>query len=285
LTSWGRLAAEAAARLGSDHDARRIVEAASGRSGTALTLAWDEPATSTGRAAAAAMVARRLTGEPLQYVVRSWGFRTLDLMVDARVLIPRPETEVVVDHALAELGRLATGGRRPVVVDLGTGSGAIALALATEGPAADIWATDASGPALEVASANLAGVDHRSAAKVRLAQGSWYDALPAGLRGRVDLIVSNPPYVSEGDEVEDQVAAWEPAEALFCGEGGLQASAAILTGAPAWLRRPGVVVLELAAPRAEATRALALRSGFGPAEVHPDPSGLDRVLVARLPCP
>ncbi len=139
------------------------------------------------------MVARRAKGEPLQYVLGRWGFRTLDLMVDRRVLIPRPETEVVAGLAI---DALPTSG---VLVDLGTGSGAIALSAAAERwPDVEVWATDASAEALAVARANLAGLGRRGAV-VRLVEGDWFVALPHELRGHVDVLVSNPPYVAATD--------------------------------------------------------------------------------------
>lgn len=229
------------------------------------------------------MTERRRAGEPLQYVTGSWGFRRLDLMVDRRVLIPRPETEVVVEVALDELRRLARSRPRPVAVDLGTGSGAIALALADEGPEAEIWATDASAPALDVATANLAGLGGRAATRIRVAHGSWFSALPGELAGRIDLVVSNPPYVAEADEVEPEVARWEPADALWSGPTGLEASEVILGQAPRWLARPGVVVLELAAERARETADRAEAAGFT-VSIHPDLAGRERVLVGRLAC-
>jgi release factor glutamine methyltransferase len=262
-------------------DARRLVEAASGRDGAELWDALGDPAPDRARRRLADMTERRRGGEPLQYVTGSWGFRRLDLMVDRRVLIPRPETEVVVEVALGELRRL--GRPRPVVVDLGTGSGAIALALADEGPEAEIWATDVCGAALDVATANLAGLGGRAATRVRLVPGSWFSALPPELAGRVDLVVSNPPYVAEADEVEPEVASWEPAGALWSGPTGLEATEVILAGAPRWLARPGVVVLEVASDRAGETAAVARAHGFV-ASLHPDLAGRERVLVGRLEC-
>src|SRR5690606_38267662 len=138
-----------------------------------------------------AMLARRERGEPLQYVMGRWGFRSLDLLVDDRVLIPRPETEVLAGLALDEVRRLGA----PIAVDLGTGSGAIALSLAAEQPGLEVWGTDASEDALAVARANLAGLG-RAATRVRLVAGDWFAALPAELAGRIGVVVSNPPYVA-----------------------------------------------------------------------------------------
>jgi release factor glutamine methyltransferase len=231
------------------------------------------------------MVGRRAAGEPLQYVIGSWGFRGLDLFVDRRVLIPRPETEQVVQHALGELDRRTAegdAGRRPVVIDLGTGSGAIALAVAAERPGTEVWATDVSADALEVASANLAGLGGRAATTVRLAQGSWWGALPTGLRGRVDVVVSNPPYIASGEmkTLPPEVAGWEPRQALEAGPSGLEAIGLIIDGAPRWLTTGGAVVVEIAPHQADAASAAAARAGFSRVEMRPDLTGRPRVLVA-----
>jgi len=226
-------------------------------------------------------VRRRAGGEPLQYVLGAWGFRTLDLYVDNRVLIPRPETETVVEVAMAELLRLAS--HAPLAVDLGTGSGAIALSLAREVPGLEVWGVERSPEALAVARANLAGLG-RAGAAVRLAEGSWFAPLPALLRGRVDLIVSNPPYVSEGevDDLPPEVARWEPMAALVAGPTGLEQIAAIVGEAPGWLARPGALVVEIAPHQRQAATALALDAGFEPVDVRPDLSGRARVLVGRV---
>ena len=207
-------------------------------------------------------------------------------MVDHRVLIPRPETEQVTEVALTELDRLADdhgSGDRLLAVDLGTGSGAIALAIAAERTGVEVWATDISAPALEVAAANRAGLGGRPATRVRLAHGTWWSALPDELRGRVDLVISNPPYISSAEmvELDPQVAGWEPTVALEAGPTGLEAFEAILNAAPAWLRPGGVAVLEIAPHQAESAVAMARKVGFTEAEVHPDLAGRDRTLVAR----
>ena len=271
--------ASATESLGSSEDARRLVEAASGCAPTELWGALSDPVPERARLHLAEMVERRRNGEPLQYAAGSWGFRRLDLMVDRRVLIPRPETEVVVEVALKELAGLE---EPRCAVDLGTGSGAIALSLAAEGAGAEIWATDVSADALDVATANLAGLGGSAAARVRIARGSWYEALPCDLAGRVGLIVSNPPYVAEGDELEPEVESWEPGIALWSGADGLDATETILGGAGAWLGRPGVVVLEVAHHRAAESLACAEHHGFE-AAVLPDLAGRSRVLVARTP--
>jgi release factor glutamine methyltransferase len=273
------LYSQAAVRLGSDIDARRIAEAA-------MTGPWPlglaDPASPRAVSYFEQLVARRAAGEPLQYVLGRWGFRRLDLLVDERVLIPRPETEQLVEVALAELASLEPS--QPVVVDLGTGSGAVALSLALEGKTGPVWATDESAGAIAVARANLAGLGGRAATKVRLVEGSWWAALPGELRGQVGLAVSNPPYVSSGEmaSLPAVVAEWEPATALEAGPTGLEDLSVIVAGAPAWLSRPGTLVVELAPHQVPSVTALAHAAGFASVEVRPDLAGRDRVLVARL---
>jgi release factor glutamine methyltransferase len=234
-----------------------------------------------------ALLARRRNGEPLQYVLGEWGFRTLDLMVDRRVLIPRPETEQVVEAALAELDRIAAGaasGDRLMAVDLGTGSGAIALALAVERVRVEVWATDVSPSALAVAAANRQRVRGEAAGRVHLVGGAWWTALPARLRGRVDLVVSNPPYIASAEmsDLDHEVVGWEPRLALEAGPTGLEAIREILGEAPAWLGAQGVVVIEIAPQQAAAATILARSAGFGAVEVRPDLAGRNRILVARV---
>ena len=281
----GDLASEATARLRAaglsspEVDARRIVERAAGLEPSEYHASVDQPATRRTVGFFDQMLARRANGEPLQYVLGQWSFRTLDLVVDRRVLIPRPETEVVVEHALAEGRRL--GAR--TVVDLGTGSGAIALSMAAElGPQIEVWATDRSADALAVARANLTGIG-RGATRVRLVEGDWYAALPSELQGRVELIVSNPPYVAEVDDLPAEVLDWEPRPALIAGPSGTEAIERIVAGAPAWLARPGALVVEIAPHQAERTVELALAAGFQAATVEPDLANRRRVLCARLP--
>lgn len=282
---WRSLLAEAARRLteaGSDNaaqEARWIVQRAGDFEPAELQLVLSEPVTERSAAHFYQMLERRLAGEPLQHVLGRWSFRTLELYVDGRVLIPRPETELLAEAALEECERLEAR----LAVDLGTGSGAIALSLVTERPGLDMWATDVSPEALSVASANLAGIGRR-AASVRMSEGSWFDALSGDLRGRIDVVVSNPPYVAP-EEVTDlpaEVRDYEPEVALVAGDGGLADVAVILAEAPAWLARPGAVVLEMAPHQTVRAAALARKAGFASVTVWPDLTGRDRILRARL---
>ena len=265
-------------------DARRIAEAASGWEAAELAGSLDEEVPGRQLAAFDRMVVRRCDGEPLQYVVGAWGFRTLDLLVDDRAFIPRPETEVVAGVALEELerhaARAAAGGDRLRAVDLGTGTGAIALSLAAEQPAVDVWATDASDEALDVARANLAGTG-RAAARVTLSAGSWYEALPDELRGTVDVVVSNPPYVRTDEQLLAEVAEWEPEVALRSGPTGLGAVEVVVAGASEWLTPDGSLVVEHAPVQAPRVVALAEAAGFAFAETRVDLTGRPRLLLAR----
>ena len=203
--------------LGARHEARWLCEVATSLDGGEFDAALDEPVTERMVAHLDAMVARYRAGEPLQYVLGRWSFRHLDLAIDRRVLIPRPETELVAELAI---GLARAAGPPRWVADLGTGSGAIGLSLAVELPleGTTVWITDASGDALAVARANLAGIG-RSARNVIAAQGDWFEALPQGRR--FDVIVSNPPYVAVGSpQIDTAVTDWEPADALFAGARG-----------------------------------------------------------------
>jgi release factor glutamine methyltransferase len=284
------LLASLARLLGSEREARWIVE----------ETERELPSAAAVEERAHALAARRATGEPLQYVLGRWPFRTLELEVDRRVLVPRPETEQVVEVALGEMrGRrgaaVGPGGTPPVCVDLGTGSGAIALSLAAElepGLAGvRVVATDDAPDALEVAWTNLvrlASIAPSAAARVELRTGSWFDAVPAELAGRVDLLVSNPPYVAADElaTLEPVVRSWEPHHALVAGTGhhgvgGFRAVETIVSGAPTWLRTGGVLVVELAPRQAEAALDCANAAGLHGARIEPDLAGRPRALVAR----
>lgn len=287
MTSRASLQAELADRLRSANEARWMVEDVLGPSSEA-----DERAIET----LGDMAARRLGGEPLQYVLGSWPFRSVELAVDARALIPRPETERVVEVALAEARRQleATGsGGEPRVVDLGTGSGAIALSIAVElgedHPKLRVVATDVDASALALAAANrrrVAAAHPTVAGQVELRSGSWFDALDPGWRGRIVLLVSNPPYVSEAEwaTLEPEVRR-EPYGALVAGDGkdgtpGFAAVEAVLSDAREWLAPEAAVVVEMAPHHAGPARELAA-AGYSHVRVEPDLAGRPRALVAR----
>jgi release factor glutamine methyltransferase len=279
LPSWRSLRQMTRERTGDDAVARRLVEEASGYEGGALVLALDEPVTPACAQRLEEMLRRYEAGEPLQHILGHWGFRQLDLVVGPAVLIPRPETEVVVEVAMSELARL--GGRR--VADLGTGSGAIALSIAFETAGVEVFATDSSHAAITVASANLSALGRKVAPRVRLLEGDWYRALPGRLAGTFDVIVANPPYIAEDEwhALDDVVRLYDPREALVAGPSGTEAIEVIVGGAPQWLSAHGSVVVELAPHQAGAALALAAAAGLADATVLPDLTGRERVLVAR----
>jgi release factor glutamine methyltransferase len=275
-------------------EARWIVAEVSGYAPTELvTHERDEAAPGVAVARIEQLVARRVAGEPLQYVLGAWSFRGLDVMVDRRALIPRPETEMTAEIAIDEAVRLgARRGRRDpwsgtttsyAVADLGTGSGVIALALASELPDAEVWATDVSDDPLAVARANLAAVPSSAAARVRLSRGDWFAALPDELRGQLRLVVANPPYVAEHElaDLPPEVAHHEPIAALVGGPTGLEAIARIVADAPSWLESDGTLVCELAPHQADAAADFARDAGFAAVRVRHDLAARPRVLVAR----
>lgn len=216
-----------------------------------------------------AVVDRRVAGEPLAYVLGTVGFRRLELHADRRALIPRPETEGVVELALA---LQATGE----ALDLGTGSGCIALALAQEGGFASVTGVDVSPGALALARENAA----RTGLAVR-----WVESdLDAGLgEERFDLVVSNPPYLTEAEYegLEPSVRAWEPALALAAGPDGLAVTRRVVAAARRRLRPGGALVVELDCTRSEASAVLAREAGFLDVRVSDDLFGRARYLVAR----
>jgi release factor glutamine methyltransferase len=210
--------------------------------------------------------ARRREREPVAYILGTKGFRSIELAVDPRVLIPRPETEHLVDAVLD----LPEGAR---VCDVGTGSGAIALALKTERPDLAVVATDASDEALEVARANTA--------RLGLDVAFHHGDLLADVTGPLDAVVSNPPYVEDGAELAPEIVRYEPALALRAGPDGLDVIRRLLPAAGATSAR--VVALEIGAGQAEAVAALMREAGFPEVAVVPDLAGIERVLVGRRP--
>lgn len=341
---------------------RRILAEVSGYEASELLSSWHEPAPRNAATRYEQMLQRLLAGEPLQYVLGSWSFRSLDLFLDNRVLIPRPETEVVVEVALKELAArfktlsnrsasrnqtipssqgnlpsslpadtpgqtsaISVAGDAPprlLAADLGCGSGAIGLSLAAECPNAEVICTDISADALAVTRANLAGIG-TAGMRVRLAQGSWYEALekipspdkptalvrnpqaadlpkppkqsPANsnlaqnpqtstaLKGALDLIVSNPPYIAAHEQLPEIVAAHEPANALYAGPEGTEAIVALLSGAPHWLAPGGSIVCEIAPRQAAPATQAAQANGLTDIKILPDLTGKPRVLRAQSP--
>lgn len=246
-------------------DAELLLAAALGVPRTALwtgDLSVSGPAVRTFRD----LVQRRSAGhEPVAYLLGTKGFRHIDLAVDPRVLIPRPETELLVEVGL----ELPEGAR---VADVGTGSGAIALALKQERPDLDVLATDVSGDALDVAAVNA----RRLGLDVAFARGDLLDAVP----GAVDAILSNPPYVADGDRsaLAPDILRHEPPGALFAGADGLDVVRRLVPQAAAQAR---IVALEVGAGQAEEVAGLMRAAGLTAVTTREDLAGIERVVVGR----
>jgi release factor glutamine methyltransferase len=221
-----------------------------------------------------AHVTRRAHGEPIAYILGEKEFWSLPLAVEAAVLIPRPETELVVERALAHLPAEASGR----VLDLAAGSGAIALAVASERPRSAVIGTDISSAAIELARINAARL---GIANVEFRAGSWFEPV----RGQVfEVIASNPPYIAEGDSrVDRAVRLYEPHDALFCGPTGLEALREIVAGAPRHLMPGGWLVVEHGDTQGGPVRDLLAAAGFDLIATHRDLAGKDRCTEGRRP--
>lgn len=279
--TWRDVLADAAVRLSDPNEARWLCEHASGLDGPEFIEELDEIPTTAMMASLDAMLLRRLAGEPLQYVMARWAFRHLDLFVDRRVLIPRPETELIVDLVLNDLRDIDRPAR---VVDLGTGSGAIGLAIAAESHPreVEVWLTDMSNDALDVARANVATLG-RLGSRVKIAHGSWWSALPSELAGSIDVAVCNPPYIAVDDpEVAKDVVDWEPHSALFSDDNGLADIRAVLEGAQHWLRAGGSLLFEIGYRQATAVTEGMAAAGFVEVVTHRDLAGRDRFVAGKL---
>jgi release factor glutamine methyltransferase len=235
-----------------------------------LIVRGEEPVPDERRRAYEELVARRVRGTPVAYLTGSREFWSLELTVTPDVLVPRPETELVVELALA----LCPRDEARSVLDLGTGSGAIALAIATERPCARITGVDVSAPALAVARQNSRRL---ALPRVRWRAGSWFDAVPGE---RFDIIVANPPYVACGDPALEKLAA-EPLLALAPGPTGFEALRAIIDGAARHLNPCGWLVLEHGDTQAHKVAAMLGDRGFGSIRSHSDFSGKSRITVGQ----
>lgn len=210
---------------------------------------------------------RRADGEPVAYLTGHKGFYGLDLAVDARVLDPRPDTETLVDWALELLPDAAPGQPALRLADLGTGSGAIALALQHARPAAEVWAVDASSDALAVAQANA----ERLQLPLRLAHSHWLSAL----QGPFDAIITNPPYIRD-DDPHMPALRHEPRQALTSGADGLDDIRHIIDAAPRYLRDGGWLLIEHGWDQADGVRALLAQRGFAQVHSRNDLAGIER---------
>ncbi|MFV2005869.1 MAG: peptide chain release factor N(5)-glutamine methyltransferase [Longimicrobiales bacterium] len=260
-------------------DAEHLIADALGKERLELYLQFDRPLAAEELATFKPLLLRRGRREPLQYILGRTGFRELDLKTDRRALIPRPETETLVGEVLAWVA-----GRAGFLsaVDIGTGTGAIALSLVTEGPFARVLGTDSSDDALELARENagvtgVTGVD----GALELRAGSLFEPLEPG--ERFDVVVSNPPYVAEGDapDLAPEITEWEPSGALFAGADGLDVIRALVMGAPERLNEGGLLALEVGDGQADAVADLIRRRrAFGEPVVRKDLAGRPRVVMA-----
>jgi release factor glutamine methyltransferase len=239
-----------------------------------LYLKFEQPLTETELEKVRPLVRRRAAREPVQYIVGETEFFGLKLKTDRRALIPRPETERLLEILATRLA----GSPPAQVLDLGTGSGALALGLATAFPAAVVTAVDASESALALARENAAALG--LAERVKFFQSDWFSALPAG--GLFELIVANPPYLSaeETAQAAPEVRDFEPVAALTAGGQGLDELKKILAGAPRFLAPGGLLALETGITQHAELLRLAAAEGFSPAESLPDLAGRDRYLLA-----
>lgn len=255
-----------------EREASWLVEAASGLDSADQTLAT-EPLAAETLEEARALAGRRMAGEPLQYITGRAGFRRLELEIGPGALIPRPETESLTQYAM---DRLPSGG---MVVDVGTGAGAIALAIADERPDAVVYATDVAADALEWARRNR---DKLSLA-IELHEGDLLEALPEDLAGSVDVVVSNPPYVHEDFVLPVEIREHEPHVALFAGRDGMDLLDRLAEQSLRWLKPGGWLVMEMGEVQRDETRRTYERLGYEDIDVLLDMTGRPRVAVGRKP--
>lgn len=242
-----------------------------------LYLQFDRPLTPEELSAYKPLLLRRARREPLQYILGKVTFREIELAVDRRVLIPRPETEVLVDRVLAWARERGSG---LAALDVGTGSGCIALSLALEGDFTRVVGTDASTGALEVARDNAEAAGLLEVLDLR--EGRLYE--PVAEEERFDVVVSNPPYVAEGEAaaLAPEVADWEPGGALYAGDAGLDVLAPLVAGASERLLDGGLLALEVGAGQTEAVAERVRATGaFGEPRVVKDLAGRPRIVLAE----
>jgi len=281
LARAGEIALAAAGVPDPGRDAAALLALASGLSRERLHARPDEAIGSDTRTRFRALVARRAAREPLQHITGTQEFWSLEFRVTPAVLIPRPETE----HLIEALQRLPLPPA-PVVVDLGTGSGCLAVVAARLLPAARLVATDVSAAALEVARDNAAR--HGVADRVVFLAGDLFAALDGrGLEGGVDLLISNPPYIADSDldGLAPEVRDHEPRQALTPGPDGLAVHRRIAAGAGGFLRPGGRLLAEIGFGQEAAARAVYGAAGLAVEAIHPDLAGIARVVQARSWCP
>ncbi|WP_153117054.1 peptide chain release factor N(5)-glutamine methyltransferase [Rhodocyclus tenuis] len=270
--AW-RLAATRIDRL----DARLLLEHVAGCTHATLIASPERPLAAAAAAQLAALVERRAGGEPLAYLVGSAGFYGLVFQVSPAVLIPRPETELLVELALKQVAELPANVAAPRLLDLGTGSGAIAVSLAAHLPQAEVSAVERSPAALAISRGNAM----RNGVSVSFHQGDWFAPLAGE---RFDIVVANPPYVAAGDpHLLQNGLPFEPQEALSDGGDGLACLRAIVAAAPQHLVAGGSLLLEHGYDQAAAVRVLLKEAGFVEVASHRDLAGIERVSGGHWP--
>lgn len=278
--TWSELVRDAGILLGTSTEARWIADDVTKSAGPTYRDVQNSVPRASERARFLRLVERRLAGEPLQHVLGHWPFRKVDLLVDRRALVPRPETELIVEYALCELARVHG---IPIVVDLGTGSGAIACSIASEHPQATVIAVDVSEDAVALAKSNRDRLAAPVASRIDVRIGDWFEAIPEQFRGRIDVVVSNPPYVAEHEwgGLDPVVRDFDPKAALVAGPLGTEGIVAVISGAPDVIVRGGAVVVEIAPSQSDAARSCARAAGARSVEVRRDLARRDRALIAR----
>ena len=242
-----------------------------------LYLQFDRPLRPDELSAFKPLLRRRAAREPLQYITGRASFRELELTIDPRALIPRPETEILVEEVLA-WAREQTEGVPLAALDLGTGTGAIALSLHLEGGFAPVVATDASQEALDLAGENVRALGVGEGVELR--KGELFSAVQAG--EHFSVIVSNPPYIPEGsrESLQEEVREWEPESALFAGPEGLDVLVPIIRGAPEFLSVGGLLALEVGVEQArKVARTMEETGSFQEIRIRPDLAGRERVVL------
>jgi release factor glutamine methyltransferase len=258
-------------------DAQWMAAAVLGMSRSDLLAHADEVFPEERRERFEALVIRRERREPLGYILGTINFRGLELEVGPGVFVPRPETETTAERAIVHAGEATR--RRPNVVDVGTGCGAIALSVAAEVPQSNVFATEVRGAARGWTLRNLA----RTGLRVTLLPGDLMEPLHPALGGGVDVIVCNPPYVSETEwsSLPDEVRRFEPRDALIAGPTGLEVVIDLVEQARVWMAPAGWLVFEVAPHQASKVARLLSMVGYGEVRVTPDLAGRDRVVEGR----
>ena len=278
LRRWARTALKAAGIADPVREAEWLLAHVLELPSHALLLEGERAVSELQAERARALIGRRASHEPLQYLLGTQEFRGLDMAVTPDVLIPRPETELLVEETLRAIARVSG----PRLVDVGTGSGCIAVAVVRERPDATMYALDISAPALAVARANA--IRHGTFDRIRFVRTDLLGAFSARARERFDVIVSNPPYIAVGelDGLQPEVAHYEPRVALAAGADGLVYYRRLLREVPMLLKPGGCLIMELGYGQADSVMSLARTSGaYDSVVCRKDAAGIERVLVAR----